>query len=147
MRATASFPDMRGLGSYALAFATRLQRADRGGRGDTAAFFSKKAKDRIGREALLPPPLKESTQIQRERLGYSASDTLERSGLLKLSIGWSHTSQDTTETGSSDEVAVYHELGVPVKHIPKRSFLAATAREHGMEGFRRYVEGVLKRLP
>jgi phage gpG-like protein len=106
--------------------------ADVAGRSAAAAFLTDKAKDRIGKAELLPPPLAEATQEERVKAGFSADETLLRSGALRDSIGWQHESPRKTVIGSTDEKAVFHELGTS-RGIPARSFLASTANEHGDE--------------
>ena len=70
------------------------------------------------------PPLAESTEDTKENLGYPRGHPLERTGELEKSIGYSHTDHEAV-IGSSDEAAVYAEMGT-VKE-PPRQFLSGAA--------------------
>jgi hypothetical protein len=74
------------------------------------------------------PELAESTQMQREHLGYSANEPLLRDGThIRDTI--EHTVVDLEHAcyvGTNSKIAVYQELGT--SRIPPRSFLAGAAR-------------------
>lgn len=72
--------------------------------------------------------LAESTQAERERLGYPPNEPLLREGDLRDSIERTvHGS--SAEVGSNDDVMVYQELGT--KTILPRSVLGSTGFEQG----------------
>lgn len=118
--------------------------ADTAARGAVAEYFAHEAKERIGQAELLPPPLAESTQEERVHKGFSADETLLRTGQLRDSIKWEHESTRKTVFGSDDPKAPYHEFGTI--RIPARSFLAATVRDHDAAGFELFVTTFGKRF-
>jgi phage gpG-like protein len=71
--------------------------------------------------------LKEATQEERVRLGYSANEPLLRTGELRDSIGH-FVEREGAEVigyvGTNDPVAKYHEYGT--SRMPPRSFLGAS---------------------
>lgn len=73
--------------------------------------------------------LKEATQQERKRLGFTPNDPLLRTGELRASIGHYVERVGLNEVvgyvGSTSKIAAYMELGT--RHIPPRSFLAASA--------------------
>lgn len=71
------------------------------------------------------PPLKEATQAQRVRLGFTPNDPLLRAGELRDSIS-SEVEPGHGVVGSDSMIAVYQELGTS-RGIPPRSFLLSTA--------------------
>ena len=96
-----------------------------------AKIVEEEAKRVIGTYDYGWPQLAESTQTQREKLGYSANEPILREGDVRASIG--HTVdilEHASYVGSDSPIAVYQELGT--KHTPPRSFLggAARAKEH-----------------
>jgi hypothetical protein len=64
----------------------------------------------IGNEWELPPPLTEYTQQERVAQGYSATDTLLRTGSLRDSYEVAHLGM-VAGAGSPDPRALFHELG------------------------------------
>lgn len=91
------------------------------------------------------PQLAESTQDERERLGFSPNDPLLRTGELQASI--SHETRGLeAEIGSTSEIAPYHELGTSkmparpvlgpalVRNLDKIKELAASAIVAGFIG-------------
>lgn len=90
------------------------------------------AKAEIGvyQEAIGPfpawPQLAQSTQDERERLGFSANDPLLRTGELRDSIGHSVSGLEA-EIGSDSDIMVYQEMGT--SRIPPRPVLGPAA-EH-----------------
>ena len=66
--------------------------------------------------------LAESTQEQRERLGFSPNDPLYRTGGLMESVHYK-VNNIFVSIGSNDPIMVYQELGTI--HIPPRSVLGA----------------------
>jgi len=111
--------------------------ADVQGRSIVSQSLKVAVRDRIGDADRLPPPLAESTVQERVAKGFTPDDTLLRTGELKRSIGWAHEGQTVSIVGSRDPKAMYHELGTA--HIPRRSFLAATADEKNQEMFEKYL--------
>jgi hypothetical protein len=111
--------------------------ADVQGRSVVAHHLTKEVRDVIGDREKLKPYLADSTVIERLEKGFSADETLLRTGELQRSIGWEHVSVLTTVVASSDPKAVFHEFGTP--RTPRRSFLASTAAEHNTTLFAMYV--------
>ena len=109
-------------------------------RSEIAMLLTHEVKDRLGKPDRLLPKLKESTQDRREAAGYSRDETLLMTGKLRDSIGWEHASAFKTIVGSTDEKAVWHELGPTNGHFPARSFLASTVAEKEAEAFELYVK-------
>jgi hypothetical protein len=73
------------------------------------------------------PQLAESTQRERERLGFAANEPLLRTGDLRESIEYTVLPREAAvEIGSNDKIAVYQELGT--SRIPPRSFLGFISR-------------------
>lgn len=64
--------------------------------------------------------LAESTQAQRERLGFEPNNPLYRTGDLMESIDYSVTA-NKVRVGSDNEIAVWQEEGTPT--IPPRPFI------------------------
>lgn len=95
-------------------------------------MVEKRAKEKIGEyqgqagQFIAWPELADSTQKQREDLGYDPDKPLLRDGTLRDSI--EHRT-DVTEVhiGSDNPIAEYQELGT--EHIPPRSFLGGAAFE------------------
>lgn len=71
--------------------------------------------------------LADSTQDQRERLGYEPDEPLLREGDLRESIQ-TLVRDNEGYVGSNSDIAVYQELGT--KRIPPRSFLGSAAVEN-----------------
>jgi len=111
------------------------------GLGRAAEVIEKAAKKQIGhyQPAVGPfpawAPLAESTQAQRERLGYTPNDPLYRSGELKDHI--THTVEafeamigvkegDVDERGTDiGDIAIWMELGT--RRVPARPYLGPAA--------------------
>lgn len=95
-----------------------------------AAVIEKDAKDQIGtyQQQVGPfnawPELAESTQKERERLGFTPNDPLLRNGALRDSIS-RQVQGDEAAVGSTSDVMVYQELGTP--SIPPRPVLGPAA--------------------
>ncbi|WP_244127276.1 hypothetical protein [Burkholderia vietnamiensis] len=83
--------------------------------------------------------LKEETQVERVRQGYTANDPLLRSGEMRDSV---HREVSALEAvvGSDDDKAVYHELGTD--KVPPRPFLGPAVL-HCEEKMRRVLGGAL----
>ena len=114
--------------------------ADTEGRTAASAFFAHEMHDRIGDRDRLPPPLADSTVMERLEKGYSADEPLLASGVLRDSIGHENVSVRKTVAGSTDPKAVWHEFGPTNGRFPARSFVASTAQEHEEEAFEIYVK-------
>ena len=120
--------------------------ADDGGRAQTAIFVTQAVKERIGDPEMLPPPLAESTVEDRGRQGFSADETLLRTGELRDSYHWEHVSARKTRIGSDSNKALWHELGVDDagrNHstvIPGRYPLTRTITENEEQAFEKYLE-------
>lgn len=104
-------------------------------------LVEKRAKDQIGHYApeIAPFPeweqLAESTQAERERLGFPANEPLLRTGELRDSI--SHEAHGLeVAVGSTSDIMVYQELGTP--RIPARADLGGA-----MWGSRPEIEKIL----
>jgi hypothetical protein len=69
-----------------------------------------RTKSSIGHEWELPPALSEYTQQERVAQGYSATDTLLRTGSLRDSYEVAHLGM-VAGVGSPDRRALFHELG------------------------------------
>jgi phage gpG-like protein len=69
------------------------------------------------------PQLAESTQKQREHLGFTPNDPLLRTGELRDSIQHK-VSHDEVSIGSDNQKAVWHEVGT--SRAPPRPFLSET---------------------
>ena len=92
---------------------------------------------RIGDASKLPPPLAEATQAQRVRDGFSADETLKRTGAFKESIQVVEESPRVTLIATDDEKAIYHELGTP--RVPKRAPFARTMADENEKAFALYA--------
>ena len=114
--------------------------ADIEARSELAMLLKHEIKERLGKPERLPPPLASSTQDRREAAGYSRDETLLMTGKMRDSIGWEHASVRKTIVGSTDEKAVWHELGPTNGHFPARSFIASTVAEKEAEAFELYVK-------
>ncbi|WP_051134127.1 HK97 gp10 family phage protein [Methylocystis sp. ATCC 49242] len=92
-------------------------------------MIERKAKAQIGHLQPFWPPLAQSTQDERVRLGYAANKPLLRTGELKRSIQMAAPYRDGNRVFgyvfSDSEIAVYQELGT--KTIPPRSFIKTAA--------------------
>jgi len=92
-----------------------------------AAAVEARAKAEIGtyQPAVGPYPewaeLAESTQAERERLGFTPNDPLLRTGGLRDSIGRT-VGTDQAVIGSTSETMVFHEVGT--ERMPPRPVLA-----------------------
>lgn len=80
------------------------------------------------------PPLAESTEREKARLGYRADAPLLRDGTLRDSITY-EVHQDEAVVGSKSDIAAYQEFGTSANgapHIPPRPFIgpAAVMNEH-----------------
>jgi len=92
-----------------------------------AQLVQKKAKEAIGTYRYKWPALADSTQLERERQGYSANEPGLRRGDMRDSIQASvDAARGVARVGSNDDHLVWFELGT--KHQPPRSVLAASAR-------------------
>jgi len=129
---------------YARGLGIRKLASDLVGRTIVGHELKEMVQHKIGKPELLPPPLAPSTQADRLKKGFSADETLLRTGELKRSIAWGHTGSLTTVVGSFDKKAIYHELGTG--HIPARSFLASTASEENTLLFAMYVKAFSMRF-
>lgn len=101
---------------------------------ETAANIVKKdAKNRIGTyqdrsgNFAAWEPLAESTVADRVAKGYTPNDPLLREGVLRDSIE-AETHGNEAVVGSTDEVALYQEVGT--EHIPPRAFLGPALYEN-----------------
>lgn len=119
-----------------------ISRADIAGRAAAAEDFLRESKNKLGKKELLPPPLAESTVRERERLGYTPDDTLLRSGAMRRSGGLAHTSPIETIVGFGGP-AIYHETAPEGGKLPRRSFIASTAKERNEIAFGLYVAAFL----
>jgi phage gpG-like protein len=135
---TRNFPSLEAFATFLVGASVEEVIADASARGGVAGFLTKEIKDRIGDPDRLPPPLAESTQEQRAKDGFSADQTLLRTGELRDSIGWEHIGRRETVVGSTDEKAPFHEFGT--SRIPRRSFLASTVVEKNDEAFALYMK-------
>jgi phage gpG-like protein len=75
------------------------------------------------------PQLADSTQTERERLGFTPNDPLLRTGDLKESIEHTVHGLSSVDIGSNNLYAKFQELGTD--RIPPRSFLAGAAAHEG----------------
>ena len=98
-----------------------------------ACRVEKTAKDELGayQKAVGPFPewedLAQSTQEERERLGYPADEPLLRTGDLRDSISHEVHNLDAT-IGSTSEIAEYHEFGT--SRMPPRPFIGPAAERN-----------------
>jgi len=137
---TRFFPSLAAFAAFMPRVIVAEKFADIAGREAVAITLARRVRERIGDPAKLPPPLEQSTQDRRVKMGYTADRTLYASGVLHKSIGWEHVSLRKTVVASSDEKAVWHELGPSNNHFPRRSFLAATVGEYDAELFGIFVK-------
>lgn len=133
------------LGSFAR-FVERLPIAERFAdlvaRAEAAEHIEKKVKDIFGNASALEPALAESTQDERVRMGFSATETLLRTGALRDSIHWGHVSPRVTLIGSDSDIMPYHEFGGSTGgRPPKRAPLARTMAAEDEAAFGIYVAG------
>jgi len=135
---TRTFSSLGAFASFLVRAGAEQLIADEASRGATAHFLAEEVRDRIGDADRLPPPLADSTVVERIEAGYSGDETLLRTGALRDSIGWGHEGPRETIVGSTDEKAPFHEFGTT--HTPKRSFLASTLLEKEDEAFEVYVK-------
>jgi hypothetical protein len=112
--------------------------ADTAGRTAAAILITREVKDRIGKADLLPPPLADATQAEREHLGYSRDETLLREGGLRDSYHWAHESTRKTVVGSDEKKAVWHEFGT-TRGAPARAPLSRTMHDHDDSAFAAFV--------
>ena len=110
-----------------------------------AAAVEKTAKGEIGvyQDAIGPfsawPELAQSTQDDRERLGYSANDPLLRDGTMRDSIEH-RVAELEAEIGSDSDILVYQEFGTA--RIPPRPVLGPAA-EHNHDLIMRELGGAV----
>ncbi len=71
--------------------------------------------------------LAESTQRQRERLGFEPNNPLYRTGGLMDSVDYKVLGPKMAVVGSTSEIMVWQELGT--KHIPPRPVFSTTGFE------------------
>ena len=135
---TRFFPDLAAFAAFMPRAIIAEKFADIAGREAVAITLARRVRERIGTPEKLPPPLAESTQVRRVKMGYTADRTLYASGVLHKSIGWEHVSLRKTVVASSDEKAIYHEFGT--SRIPRRSFLASTVAVEEAELFEIFVK-------
>ena len=137
---TRFFPSLAAFAAFMPRVIVAEKFADVAGREAVAITLARRVRERIGTPEKLPPPLAESTQVRRVKMGYTADRTLYASGVLHKSIGWEHVSLRRTVVASSDEKAVWHELGPSNNHFPRRSFLASTVAAEEAELFEIFVK-------
>src|SRR5438270_8729980 len=115
---------------YLMEVAARMPHIQKEGLERAAKITEKEARSLIGhyQEAAGPfaawADLAESTQRDRQRLGYSADEPLLRTGELRESIGCA-VRETEAEIGYNDPRAKWLELGTfrqGQEHIPPRSF-------------------------
>lgn len=96
-------------------------------------IMQEKAKNLIGHYNYFPewPQLAESTQEERERLGWTPNDPLLRSGELRESITHETVHDNMEVVGSTSEIMVYQEFGT--KTIPPRPVLGPASALTGEE--------------
>ena len=135
---TRFFPSLAAFAAFMPRVIVAEKFADIAGREAVAITLARRVRERIGTPEKLPPPLAESTQKRRVKMGYTADRTLYASGVLHKSIGWEHVSLRKTVVASSDEKAIYHEFGT--SRIPRRSFLASTVAAEEAELFEIFVK-------
>jgi len=135
---TRYFPNLAAFAAFMPRVIVAEKFADVAGREAVAITLARRVRERIGTPEKLPPPLAESTQVRRVKMGYTADRTLYASGVLHKSIGWEHVSLRRTVVASSDEKAIYHEFGT--SRIPRRSFLASTVAAEEAELFEIFVK-------
>ena len=135
---TRFFPNLAAFSAFMPRVIVAEKFADIAGREAIAITLARRVRERIGTPEKLPPPLAESTQERRVKMGYTADRTLYASGVLHKSIGWEHVSLRKTVVASSDEKAIYHEFGT--SRIPRRSFLASTVAAEEAELFEIFVK-------
>jgi HK97 gp10 family phage protein len=101
--------------------------------GEAAKIIEKDAKARIGVYQDGTGPfvtwalLADSTEAEKERLGYPLEAPLLREGDLRDSIQ-SETDGNKAVVGSTSDIALYQEMGT--EHIPPRPFLGPAAFEN-----------------
>lgn len=104
---------------------------------ESAQLLEDKAKEKFGvyqdSEGTYPAwaQLKEATQRERVRQGYTANEPLLRDGTLKDSIHYSVTKLPKVVeavVGTNNKIMVYQEMGT--KDIPPRPVLGPTAYEN-----------------
>jgi HK97 gp10 family phage protein len=106
-----------------------------------ATVIEKDAKDRIGhyQESSGPfpawEPLADSTEEEKERLGYPLDAPLERTGELRNSIEHEVAGLEAV-VGSKSDKALWHEFGTD--RIPPRPFIGPAAFEN-----KEKIEGIL----
>lgn len=126
-----SFPSISSFVAYMNQRIATLPEAQKHGLEKAAAHIQEKAQAAIGTYDYNWPQLADSTQRDRERLGFSANDPLLRSGELKESIQHRVIDHAHAAVGSDDDKAVWNELGTD--KAPPRSFLGETGARHGKE--------------
>lgn len=67
------------------------------------------------------PELRPATVRDRERKGFNGTDILQRTRILRAGI-ITDSDQNSVETATSVEYALFHHLGAPGANIPQRRF-------------------------
>jgi hypothetical protein len=90
------------------------------------------ARAKFGNSSQLQPPLAPSTQDTRVALGYSADETLLRSGSLRDSMEFEHWGL-VAAVGTPDVRMLWAEVGTVTQ--PPRPLLRMSARENSLPGW------------
>ena len=138
-----TFPDIASFSSFLLEASGRAKSThSRQALRSAATIVWRKARRAIGRDNWEPgppfvspwPDLAESTQQEKERLGYTGQvseyDSLLRTGAVRDSIKWKiHPDNKGFSVGSDNKVAMMLELGT--HKMPPRSFLGGALASNG----------------
>jgi phage gpG-like protein len=104
-------------------FVVEIEHQNREALKEVAKLVDKGAKEVIGTYDYGWPQLAQSTQKQREYLGFEPNEPLLRTGEMRDTI--QHCSDHReARIGSNSDIAVYQEMGT--SKIPPRSFLKET---------------------
>jgi hypothetical protein len=127
--------------------------ADCAARGAVAKDITVLAQGRLGKPwPGVWPALAESTKLVHRLHGvlggaHGGDSPLIVTGRLRESISWAHTGSRESGVGSSAPYAIYHEFGGHIPgRPPRRSFLAAPAREKNDVLFKAYQVVYLEHL-
>ena len=132
-----TFVNLASFARFVLTLPAQEKMADVFARLEAAHHIKHELQARIGDASKLPPPLAEATQAQRVRDGFSADETLKRTGAFHDSIQVVEESPRVTLIATDDEKAIYHELGTP--RVPKRAPFARTMTDENEKAFALYA--------
>jgi len=132
-----NFPSLQAFSRHMATLTIEERAIDTLARAGVATVLTRKVKEKIGDPARLLPPLAAST-IAKKGNDLPLVDT----GALKESITWRHMSPRRTVVGSTEDKAIWHELGPVHGRYPKRPFLAPTAEEENVGLFELYAKAM-----